>query len=195
MTSKLPPNQGLRAVPTARASIFAAYKQATVQEFGEQGLEAVVRALPDDVRSRTVSPTTLWLPEADLVAWVVAIWEGPAARDTATFEKFIATEIRIGFGRFRALLLSMLASPALILKQGPRLWSEFHRGGVFTVEFERAGTADITLSDHPYAESPVARKMFAEGLRQIAVLSKGINPETKHTYGDGAVRVRITWGE
>ena len=80
--------------------------------WGQSGRDAVAALLPPEVRERTASmrPLPDWIPLDDLIAWHVAVWNGPANHDEAVFTEHIRKTVDQGFGRVKRVLLSMATS-------------------------------------------------------------------------------------
>ena len=59
------------------------FRAACQQMWGASGYESLCRDLPADVRERTAGmrPLPDWNPLGDLIAWHLAVWNGPAKRD------------------------------------------------------------------------------------------------------------------
>lgn len=192
------PRERTASTPCVRASVLTAYRLTAARMFGPAGLEDIAAALPPDCLMHTLrSPAREdWVPEYYLVDWVHAIWEGPAKQDARTFDRFIEQEIRQGFGTFRALFLSVAVGPRSLLGRSEGFWRDFHTHGRFVVtpaQGDDAREVTVELSDHPYCDAPLTRKMFAESLRNILALTRAKGTRASHTYGGGTLRVKLGW--
>lgn len=134
-----------------------------------------------------------WVAERHVIALGDAAWEGPCARDRATFHRWIDQMIDYGFGRVRRVLLS-LANPPMLLRRAPDLWREDHTHGTFGYVPLAVDSARITLRDHAYIDSPVQRDAFAEALRHAMSLCniRGVTAEETQAP-PGALYVVLRW--
>jgi hypothetical protein len=179
----------------ARGSILAAFRQATLQLWGEAALSAVALSLPDDVREQTVERTVSeagWYPERFVIGWYEALWRGPcdAARDK--FVEVLNRMMDFGFGRLQKARIALERPSAVLIRAG-ELWRQDHSHGDLTVETGE-GAARMRLANHPYAENPLSCLAIAEVYRYCVALcrAKGVL-ETHYRDATGALIVRIRW--
>ena len=162
---------------------------------GEARLGQRIVRLDEATRKRTFelegSPGK-WAPEADLIACAHAIWEGPARRDRALYNKFLQRQVNLGTGRVQRALIS-LASPKRILDRAPSIWSSEHSHGTLTVEHHSDTSASLRLSEHPYVETPQARATIAEVFRYVLSLTRANEANESHALEGDVLRVRLTW--
>ena len=189
---------GLAGVPCVRGTAFFGVKAALVEHWGEAGLREVRARVEPDVRAAVfeslVTPQE-WLPEEHLIATCRAAWEGPARERDLAFRAFLASSVYEGFGRFQKLLLQV-ASPRLVVDRVPSLWRRDHTHGALTFELgDRAAT--LRLTDHPYADSDFAARVFADTLRGLFLLSHETRGQVRARHTRAAPRtlvVELSWG-
>jgi hypothetical protein len=158
--------------PLTRFLIVASYREATRALWGDTGVERFAAALPEDTREllRAQMPPETWVAVRHSIVLADVAWETLCTRDRTAFHTMIDRVIDFGFGRRQRLLLS-LANPPMLLRRAADLWREDHTEGTLGYVPLAVDAARITLRDHPYAESPVQRDAFAEGLRHAMSLS------------------------
>ncbi|HVU02928.1 MAG TPA: hypothetical protein VHE30_14310, partial [Polyangiaceae bacterium] len=155
---------------------------------------SVSDALPPDVRERTAGmrPLPDWIPLGDLIAWHVAVWDGPARRDEAVMIRHIHATVDLGFGRVKRLLLS-LATPHTLAPRVVALWSdEYSTGRLETSELEEK-SIHLTLRDHAYVDVPLMRFVIAEVYRYVLSLTSAKNVTSVYAVRDGALVVILRW--
>ncbi len=188
--------------PVAHSRIITSKRQAVVDLFGAAGLELVGQGLPPDVRAETIhsSLTDTWVPERWISLWQRAVWEGPAQRDAAEFNRFIDAMVDCGFGRVRRVLVK-LATPALMAERAAELWRDEHSHGTMTAMIKK-GAAELRLTEHPYCTSTLAAMVIAESMRYVASLSLragnptvsyNVAPEALATPADAALTIHLRW--
>ncbi len=185
--------------PFSRGIGLHGFRAAVVELWGADGLRAVAARLPDDARTETLDSIVLpvsWYPVRHTLAWDEAVWEGPAARDDATFHAFLDKAIELGFGRMRRFFIR-LQSPAQVISRAPEMWRYQHTHGTLTAVAKDNG-ATIVLRDHPFTRHALARRATAEVYRFIASLTqargKGEVRQTHGSEGPDSLVVRLTWG-
>ncbi len=184
--------------PLSRGIGLHGFRAAALALWGEEGLRTVAARLPDDARAATVDSIVLpvsWYAVRHTIAWEEAVWEGPAARDDATFHSFLDKGIELGFGRMRRFFIR-LQSPEQIIHRAPEMWRYQHTHGTLTAVAKGNG-ATILLRDHPFTRHPLARRATAEVYRFIASLTqargKGEVRQTHGSEGPDSLVVRLTW--
>lgn len=170
------------------------FRTATEKMWGDSGYRSVSDALPPDVRERTAGmrPLPDWIPLGDLIAWHVAVWDGPARRDEAVMIRHIHATVDLGFGRVKRLLLS-LATPHTLAPRVVALWSdEYSTGRLETSELEEK-SIHLTLRDHAYVDVPLMRFVIAEVYRYVLSLTSAKNVTSVYAVRDGALVVILRW--
>jgi hypothetical protein len=182
--------------PAARRTLFAASRAAATELWGDDGIAQIAERLPEDARRDTIESvvvTTEWLPERYMMAWYEAVWAAPARSLVQQFRRFIDKRMSHGFDRVRKSMLSQV-TPEQLVTRAPDLWRHDHTTGTLTVEMG-ANAASVTLLDHPYATTRVARMATAEVYRHaLSMLSASRNVVETHTHEkNGSLVVRLTW--
>jgi hypothetical protein len=181
--------------PCARKTLFIAHREAAEVRWGKEGLVALARALPEEMRKATIDPVVItepWLPERYIVAWHEAAWEGPCKRDTAEMYRYIHAVLDCGFGRIRRFMLNLI-TPATLFVRGESLWRHDHTHGDFSCELTGPRAGVIRLRDHPYVESPFTRRSTAETYRYAGQLTRCKSIRESHRVEGGTLIVRIDW--
>jgi len=104
------------------------FRTACEQMWGKTGYESLCRDLPADVRDRTAGmrPLPDWNALEDLIAWHVAVWNGPAKRDEQIMAKLIDGSVDHGFGYVKRFLLSV-STPQSLAPRVVALWTARRR--------------------------------------------------------------------
>ena len=160
--------------PCCRKTIFVAFRAAALDLWGEAGLDAIADRVDRDTRVQTIEPLVItreWLPERFVMAWYEAAWEGPADRRSATYLTFLDRMMDNGFGRVRKALLGF-ATPTLIATKSAELWRHDHSTGEVRANSTGERSLTVTLRDHVYVSTPLARLSVAEIFRYAASLSR-----------------------
>jgi len=180
----------------ARHSVFVASRAALVEMFGADGLKEVGRRIPDEIRKAVVDTGIVgddWMPERWVLQWQEAVWAGPAQKRDDVFDEFCRRTVAQGFGRVRKMLLSLL-TPAQMFPRAAEMWRCEHTHGSLTAEVDAAKrSALLTLSDHPYATSPLAARVLSESLRHAASLARTKGVDETHALKGGVLTVRLEW--
>jgi hypothetical protein len=162
--------------------------------WGKTGLKAIADALPQDVRDRTASlrPLDDWIPLDDLIAWHVAVWNGPAKRNEAIFIEHVHRTLDQGFGRVKRLLLSM-ATPHSLAPRVVNLWSdEYSTGRLEAVDLTKQSVT-LILHDHAYVQHALMRTVIAEVYRYVLTLTRVKSVTVVHAVRNGALVVVLRW--
>jgi hypothetical protein len=181
--------------PTARRTIFAAFRHAAVDRFGEAGVRAIAERMTPECRAACIDAVVLsadFLPEKYVLEWYQAAWEGPALRDRAAYDAFLDRMIDHGFGRVRKFLLG-IATPELIARKSAELWRHDHTHGELTHRMLGGTTFVLCLRDHPYLSTPLARSSIAEIYRHCTSLCRVSNVRASHRLEGEVLEVRIEW--
>src|SRR5690606_20392289 len=77
---------------------------------------------------------------------------------------------------------------------GPELWRHDHTHGTLTSHVgDHEGT--MTLSDHPYTTTPLARSSIAEIYRYAVSLARAKHVSSRHLVrGPNQLEVKLSWG-
>jgi len=180
----------------ARGTILIAFREATNDLWGAEGVRAIGERLPQVVREETLDVSAvipLWVPESYVLAWYEALWHGPCEARRNSFDTFLGRMLDCGFGRVRKAFLAF-AKPATILNKAPALWRHDHTHGTLCLESLEATSARVRLTDHPYASTSLSCIATAEIYRYCASLCRAKNVSELH-YRDsaGALIVRLRW--
>jgi hypothetical protein len=182
--------------PCARGYLLTAFIRGAHESFGDDGIADIVSRLDEGTRARTFElngPPGKWIPEQDLITCSFAIWEGPACRDRARYNKFLQAQVHHGTGRVQRALIS-LASAKRVIDRAPAIWSAEHTHGKLEAEHHSETSASLRLRDHPYVETPQARATIAEVFRYIVSLTRAADVTETHALdGPEAVIVRLVW--
>jgi hypothetical protein len=163
--------------------------------WGESGYDKIARELPEDVRERTAGmrPLPDWIPLEDLIAWHVAVWNGPARRDDRIMNDHIRATVDQGFGRVKRLLLSV-ATPQSLAPRVVKLWrDEYSTGNLEAGELD-GRSIQLTLYDHPYVQHALMRQVIAEVYRYVLSLTQAKQVSAVHAVRDAALLVVLRWG-
>lgn len=172
-------------------------RRAVLDVWGQDGLLDVARRVSPDCRALTVDAEAeplAWVPERYLVEWHEATWEGPAQRDDDALCRTINRRLDLGFGHVRKALLG-LVGPEGVIRRAGELWKHDHTHGRLEVGYERGAKSVLgTLHDHVFCESAIARRAFAETMRYIIQLSRGVKTaRASHGLQGRALTVRVSW--
>ena len=183
--------------PQVRRRYLATMRAATLSMWGQEGLDAVAAALPEDVRRATVAAPVVaeeWLPSRFVMDWVTAVWATRAERQPKVFAQFIDLHTELGFGRVRRFFLSF-ATPDMVVEKASALWKDDNRGGGELVVTARGpGRATMELRDHVYATTQLSRFCITELIRAILVRSRAANVSARGTLGaNGALVMHFLW--
>jgi len=162
--------------------------------WSKAGSDEVARALPQEVRERTAGfvPLPEWLPQGDLIAWHIAVWEGPARQNWESMAQFARLTIDQGFGRVRQLMISALTPAMLAQRVGP-LWQEEYTTGTLETLRIDARTVQLKLSDHAYVDIPLMRNVISEAYRHILSMTRARNVRVSHEVRGRALLVSLRW--
>ncbi len=179
-----------------RRRYFSAMRQAVVDLWGEDGLHAVARALPKNIRDATLDVPIIaeeWLPATAAMAWFEAVWEGGAQRKGELFGAFVDRQTEVGFGRVRRLLLSY-ATPPLVIARATKLWRDDNSAGELVAIPDTLNRVIVELRDHVYATTPLARLTITEFLRCVLRRCRARNVTGSGVLrDDGSLRMQFTW--
>jgi hypothetical protein len=193
MTASVRPPAAPRTPLVHRKSLLG-FRAACEAMWGADGLEEVRRGLHRDVRDRTAGmlPLPEWLPVDDLIAWHLAVWNGPAGRDEAVFTRHVHATVDQGFGRVKRLLLS-LSTPPTLAPRVAALWRDEYSTGRLEVSRLDDRIVELSLSDHPYVETPLMQSVIAEVYRYVVSLTQVKGVSGVRALRDGKLVVIIRW--
>ena len=182
------------AEPCAAQRVFVASRAAAVELYGDGGLRETAERLPPDVRGALIDSaliTDRWLPERFVMAWLEAVFAGPARGSDDELRRYIHKVVDSGFGRVRRLLVN-LVTPATLCTRAAELWHDEHTHGEISAA-PSGQVVVIKLRDHPYVTRPIARMVMAESLRHAASLTRVKRVDQLHRVDGDALEVRLTW--
>lgn len=182
--------------PRARRTIFVAFRTAAVELWGPDALRQLGERMPEEARRATIKPTAIapeWLPEAHVMAWYEAAWEGPCGRREGDYLGFIDRMMDHGFGRVRKLLLSMAMTPVSLAVRSAELWRHDHTHGTLTVERTGVREMTLTLRDHVYMSTALSRLSVVEIYRYASALTRCKEASATHALAGDRLLVRIQW--
>jgi hypothetical protein len=170
------------------------FRSASEQMFGPAGYAALRDALPPDVSDRTAGmrPLPDWILLDDLIAWHVAVWNGPAKRDEQLMTPHIQATVDQGFGRVKRLLLSM-STPHTLAPRVVLLWRDEYSTGRLEATSIEERSVELRLRDHAYVEIPLMRYVISEVFRYVVSLTQAKNVTAVHTVRDSALVVVLRW--
>lgn len=149
-----------------------------------------------EARARCIEPLVLgeeMLPERFVLEWYETVWAGPAERNRVIYDRFLDTMMDHGFGKVRKFLLGV-ATPATVVRKCSELWRHDHTHGLLEVSVVTDHHFELTLSDHPYLETPLGRSSIAEIYRYALSLARARRVDAKHWLNSSRVlTVRIDW--
>ncbi len=182
--------------PLVRRTVVSAFRAAVLRLWGEAQLRALGEAMPPDCRADTVDTALVareWLPERYVMSWYAAAWNGPCAKQNKPFLELLDRMMDEGFGRVRKLFLG-LATPSMFIAKAPSLWRHDHTHGEIAVIDGGPGRFEVTLRDHPYTTTPLARMAIAEVYRYAFSLCRVHDVTSSHGLDpSGALLVRIQY--
>jgi hypothetical protein len=170
------------------------FRAACEQMWGQDGYAELCRSLPPDVSERTAGlrPLPKWVPLEDLIAWHVAVWNGPASRDERVMTEHIHATVDQGFGRVKRFLLGM-STPYTLAPRVVSLWSDEYSTGRLSANFAEDKSVQLTLSDHAYIDTALMRYVIAEVFRYVVSLTKAENVTAVHATRDASLVVILRW--
>lgn len=170
------------------------FRAACEQMWGTDGYKQLCEALPPDVRERTAGlrPLPEWVALEDLIAWHVAVWNGPARRDERIMTEHIHATVDHGFGRVKRLFLGM-STPRSLAPRVVSLWRDEYSTGRLEASFVEVTSLRLTLSDHAYVDTSLMRYVISEVFRYIVSLTKAENVTAVHALRDASLVVVLRW--
>ena len=170
------------------------FRAACEQMWGAAGYARICSDLPADVSERTAGlrPLPEWIALEDLIAWHVAVWNGPARRDEKIMTEHIHATVDQGFGRVKRVLLSM-STPHSLAPRVAALWRDEYSTGRLVASSLEDRSVQLTLSDHPYVEIPLMRYVIAEVFLYVVGMTRVENVRASHAVRDSSLTVVLRW--
>jgi hypothetical protein len=189
------PSVGPRAQALVHRKSLIGFREACEEMWGPVGYGVIRDALPADVSDRTAGmrPLPDWILLEDLIAWHVAVWDGPARRDEKIMTQHIHATVDQGFGRVKRFLLSM-STPHTLAPRVASLWRDEYSTGRLQATSLEDRSVQLTLSDHPYVEIPLMRYVIAEVFHYVVSLTKATDVKAVHAVRDSSLVVVLRWG-
>jgi hypothetical protein len=188
-----PPARPL-AKPLVHRKSLIGFRVACERMWGPIVLQDISSALPADVSDRTAGmrPLPEWIFLDDLIAWHVAVWNGPARHDEHIMTPHIHATVDEGFGRVKRLLLSA-STPLTLAPRVAALWGEEYSTGRLEATALEERCIHLTLTDHPYVEIALMRYVIAEVFRYIVSLTRANDVKVVHTVRDAGLVIVLRW--
>jgi hypothetical protein len=170
------------------------FRAACHQMWGSAGYAQLCRDLPPDVSERTAGmrPLPEWVSLEDLIAWHVAVWNGPAGRDERVFAEHVRATVDQGFGRVKRFLISM-STPHSLAARVVSLWSDEYSTGRLEGTLLEEKSVHLMLSEHAYIDTALMRSVIAEVFRYVVSLTKAKNVTAVHAVRDSSLVVVLRW--
>ncbi|HET8935542.1 MAG TPA: hypothetical protein VFN67_18970 [Polyangiales bacterium] len=177
-----------------RRKSLIGFRAASEQTWGEAGIAAISRALPEAVRERTVGlrPLPAWIPLDDLIAWHVAVWNGPAQQDEVVMTRHARLTVDQGFGRVKRVMIAALSPHGLAARVGPLWREEYSTGRLETLALDEH-SVQLLLTQHKYVEIPLMRLIIVEAYRHVLGMTRARDVTASYALVDGALRVILRW--
>lgn len=181
-------------VALVRRKSLIGFRAACEQTWGEDGLAAIGGVLPKDVRERTAGlrPLPEWLPLDDLIAWHVAVWDGPAKQEETVMARHARLTVDQGFGRVKRVVIAALSPHALAARVGPLWRDEYSTGQLQTIATDER-SVQLSLRDHKYVELPLMRFVITEAYRHVLSMTRARNVTAAYAVHDAALNVLLRW--
>lgn len=176
-------------------SILHAIARAAVEVFGQTGLDKAIALLSEEVRIDTVDtrhPPGRWIPVRYVREWMRAMFNGPAARSSELFERFI---FRVESHRVSPYFIDYLKCQNYRLSDIQQMWRTGYDSGDFEAFLSpKRDFFEIRLSNHPYCETEQSRRIFALCWRELSRVFGAKDPQIEMCELEaltGALRIRI----
>jgi len=188
--SAMSPNGG----PLVHRKSLIGFRTACEQMWGRTGYDSLCRDLPADVRERTAGmlPLPEWNALEDLIAWHVAVWNGPARRDEEVMTQHIHATVDQGFGRVKRSLLRV-STPQTLTPRVVGLWREEYSTGHLEASLLEPQSVHLTLREHPYVDIPLMRFVITEVFRYIVSLTQAKHVSASHGVRESALVIVLRW--
>lgn len=182
--------------PCARRTIFAGFKHAAHDLWGDEGLADIRARMSEEAQHHCIDSVVIhqeMLPERFVLEWYEAAWNGPARKNRMAYDRFLDRMMDRGFGRVQKALLAM-ATPALVARKSSALWRHDHSHGTLVATAMGEAKLHLSLSDHPYVEAPLARSSITEIYRYAFSLSRVKRVAARHWLEEPrTLIVQLSW--
>jgi hypothetical protein len=194
MSGSVMTSTSLEEGPRVHRKSLVGFRTACERMWGKEGYESLCRDLPADVRERTAGmrPLPDWNALEDLIAWHVAVWNGPAKNDEQIMAQLIDGSVDHGFGHVKRFLLS-ISTPQSLAPRVVALWREEYSTGRLEASLVEQRSVRLTLHDHPYVDIPLMRLVLAEVFSYVVSLTKVKQVSAAHAVRDSALVVALHW--
>ncbi len=173
-----------------------AAKRAAVLVWGDDGLNEIASALPDDTREEffRIGQTDPWIAARHMIRWMYAAHHGPARLHLPKTREYIDRVFDCGSGVVLRSLLHM-ADPVAFTARLPGLWKKDNTHGELEATLDPGGkSASFRLSGTAYGDTPHTRGGMAENYRYAYSLTRAKNvTETHGLERPGTLVFRIRW--
>jgi hypothetical protein len=177
-----------------RRKSLIGFRSACDAMWGKAGIEQICKELPDDVRDRTagLQPLPAWIPLEDLIAWHIAVWNGPAKHDEPTMTRHARLTVDQGFGRVKRVVIAAL-SPQLLAARVAALWRDEYSTGQLEALAVDENCVQLRLRQHAYVDIPLMRYIISEVYRHVLGMTRARNVTVMHTVRDSELIVSLHW--
>jgi hypothetical protein len=186
--------KGARAGGTEVKGLWFVALQGHLREtYGEEELQRVIEAMPENFRDALDAPlTSSWYPEEALQSSLSAVYATTARGNDQRFMQMIEGVTEHGVSRFFRVLLRM-ANPEFVLKQVPAMWRHGRRGLGRVEVTVVPNVVTVSYSEFPYFDDPLYRLLTEAMLRTLVRIASKRAPDVRiDDYGDDWLRVKIT---
>ncbi len=175
---------------------LAAMKRAAVLVWGEDGLNDIAHALPDDTREEffRVVQTDPWIAARHYIKWMYVVHQGPAGLSVTKTREYINRVFDFSGGIILRSMLRMADPASITLRLGP-MWKEENTHGELVSSVDPGGnSATFRLTGSPYTETPQTRGGIVEQYRYAYSMTRAKNvTETHALEKPGTLVFRIRW--
>jgi hypothetical protein len=194
VVSSVRPSNAPEGVSLVHRKSLIGFRAACEEVFGQAGYQSIREALPADVRERTAGmrPLPDWIPLEDLIAWHVALWNGPAKHDEKIMTEHIRRTVDLGFGRVKRVLITMATAESLAPRVAA-LWNDEYSTGTLEAGAVEPRSVQLMLRDHPYVGHQLMRFVIAEVFRYVLSMTRTKNITAVHAVRDGGLLVVLRW--
>ena len=186
--------QSIRPGEFVHRKSLIGFRAAVEAMWGAAGVEVTRLALPDDVRERSAGllPLPEWIPLEDLVAWHVAVWEGPAAKDRDVMLRHARLTVDQGFGRVKRVVVRAL-SPHGLASRVATMWRDEYSSGRLNARAVDANAVELELSNHGYVNNPLMRLIIVEVYRYVLSMTGVRSLVESHAVEGSSLLIKLTW--
>lgn len=182
------------AEPLVHKKSLIGFRTACEAMWGADRMQQITDSLPPEVRERTAGlrPLPDWIPLGDLIAWHVAVWNGPARQDEKLMLEHARLTVDQGFGRVKRALISMATAHTLAPRVAA-LWSDEYSTGSLMATGVQPKSVTLLLRDHPYVDHSLMRMVIAEAFRHVLSLTRTKNVSGIHLASQGDLKIVLSW--